>query len=189
MTPEQARKEEREAIGWRAIEPLLTASDGHSYMVSEDGRVTRNGILRRQYLNSKGYCMVTMASRTTAVHRLVATAFIPNPMDYREVNHLNGVKTDNNVSNLEWCDRLMNVRHAFATGLVTKYSGAEHWASKPVRAVFPDGSFRDFDYIMIAKEAGFSPSCISMCVNGARKTHGGATWNLRGDHRGGKDGK
>lgn len=51
------------------------------------------------------------------IHRLVATAFIPNPRMYREVNHLDGVPTNNNVNNLEWCDKRHNHLHAYAMGL------------------------------------------------------------------------
>jgi hypothetical protein len=52
-----------------------------------------------------------------SAHRLVALAFIPNPNNYPEVNHLDGVKTNNNVNNLEWTDRSGNMRHADRTGL------------------------------------------------------------------------
>jgi len=51
------------------------------------------------------------------VHRLVAKAFIPNPNGYPEVNHLDGVPSNNVVSNLEWCDKRHNHLHAYAIGL------------------------------------------------------------------------
>ncbi len=61
-----------------------------------------------------------------AVHRLVALTFIPNPNNYPQVNHIDGDKANNNVSNLEWCTNKQNVQHAEETGLASHVAGDSH---------------------------------------------------------------
>ncbi len=51
------------------------------------------------------------------VHRLVAETFIPNPNKFKDVNHKDGNKLNNNVNNLEWCTRSYNLIHAYNNGL------------------------------------------------------------------------
>jgi hypothetical protein len=107
------------------------------YAVSEDGRVWaypkkfgtngslhHNGLWLKLYKNEKGYELACLAKTDGSVfhkrvHRLVAQAFIPNPLGLPEVNHLNGIKTDNYVGNLEWCTTSHNAKHAIALGLRT----------------------------------------------------------------------
>lgn len=62
------------------------------------------------------------------IHRLVAEAFIPNPNNYLEVNHIDCNKHNNSVENLEWCDRTQNLKHSYDKGL--KRTGELHGMHK-----------------------------------------------------------
>lgn len=70
----------------------------------------------------KGYAIVNLYDKdkkmkSLTVHRLVAKAFISNPQNYSDVNHINGIKLDNRVENLEWCSKQQNTKHAFDNNL------------------------------------------------------------------------
>ena len=84
--------------------------------------VSKGGNLKAVY--RKGYATVTLVkcgvSRVCSIHRLVAQAFIPNPYNLPYINHIDGNKSNNDISNLEWCTHLENMRHAFDTGLVKR---------------------------------------------------------------------
>lgn len=55
--------------------------------------------------------------RNMTIHRLIALTYLPNPNNLEEVNHIDGVKTNNTLSNLEWVSRSENLKHAFRLGL------------------------------------------------------------------------
>lgn len=112
----------------------------HQYYVSSCGKVFGcKGNELKQTTTNRGYKRVTLSingkEERWSVHRLVALLFIPNPDKKLEVNHKDGNKENNSVSNLEWCTRSENEKHAHANGLkpnmVKGKFGKDHIASKP----------------------------------------------------------
>lgn len=87
------------------------------YHISDQGRVfsVRRGKLRKLNDTGRGYQQVTLAKggrrEYPLVHRLVADVFIPNPENKPQINHINGIKTDNRAENLEWCTMSENLQH------------------------------------------------------------------------------
>lgn len=105
------------------------------FSVSEGGRLwsKRTNKWLKQHISKTGYRIVAsrIGGRTGKaicfkIHRLVADAFIPNPNRKPFVNHKDGNKVNNHVSNLEWCTQSENVKHAYDTGLIEAKRGLEH---------------------------------------------------------------
>ena len=106
-------------------------SDGNVYSVVQNSH-RRKGILK-QYSNGTGYWKVNLYDRNGVckhkyVHRLVAEAFIPNPLNLKEVNHKDLNKANCKASNLEWCSRRQNLEHAWKNGM--KRTCETHGSSK-----------------------------------------------------------
>jgi len=122
------------------------------YKVSDTGiiRSEITGKVRKQSLqtNKRYFCIGLSkdgASRMHRTHRIVAMAFIDNPENKPEVNHISGDRMDNSVGNLEWVTRSENHVHkcrVLGTGLpptMTGKFGFDHNRSKAVRVVYPSG--------------------------------------------------
>lgn len=151
------------------------------YEVSSFGRVKshrqkKGDAIRKCAVNSKGYYQLilmckTHMEKTITVHRLVAQAFIPNPDNKPYVNHKDGNKLNNAVSNLEWCTARENSVHAIQTGLANSNRG--------VCAYNAEGELvAEFDSIAGAAlllQKGHA-TAISHCLSGKSKTAFGYKW-------------
>lgn len=97
----------------RGIDRIETLKDGRKRF--------RHGKQLATMTKRHGYQAVNLyshgAMKTVLVHRLVAQVFVPNPDGKPEVNHINGDKSDNRASNLEWVTSAENIRHAYEIGL------------------------------------------------------------------------
>lgn len=107
--------------------------EGGVYSLPRVGRKIRIKLMGN--LDSNGYVIYNLGIRSSyrksfSAHRLVATAFIPNPENKPTVNHKNGIKNDNRVENLEWNTILENNVHAYTAGLKKAIGGEKHYKTK-----------------------------------------------------------
>lgn len=97
--------------------------------------------------NPNGYLKVALAngdgtSEQVSVHRLMAKHFLPNPYEYKYVNHIDGDKTNNSIHNLEWCTAKENNQHALQIGLRPGYMSADERDSL-IEEVFAGAKIRE----------------------------------------------
>jgi plasmid maintenance system antidote protein VapI len=156
------------------IKPI---QDAPGYSVSDCGKVfsKRGEVL--SHINAKGYRQIKIGNYgAKRLHRLVASAFIENPFQLKEVNHIDGDKLNNHVSNLEWCSRKQNMAHAFATGLCKVVFGENAPASKlsdsdvaEIKRLYVPRS-KDFSCTALGKRYGVDQSRIHQIVKTERVT-------------------
>jgi hypothetical protein len=154
----------------KSLKRTITTKDGRTREVEE--KLLAQGL-------SGGYLYVTLSDhgkwRAFPVHRLVATAFIPNPENLRDVNHKDEVKTNNSVDNLEWMSHKDNLNYG------TYKERMSLAVSKPVSqidkktgviiAIYPGQK-------KAGEETGVNSSCISAACLGKRKSAGGYYWSF-----------
>jgi len=145
------------------------------YEVSSLGRA-RNAKTRK-FLNHSlrtGYHRIYMDGKLHTLHRLIAEAFLGKPEDKPHVNHLNGIRHDNRIENLEWCTRSENMQHSYRMGF--NKTGKENSQSKALH-VFKDGNLVAILYGNKEwKEFGLEQACVNKCIRGLRNHHKGYTF-------------
>lgn len=158
----------------------------HNYVVSNDGRIRRRGSIKDHSVHKDKYGYLNIhlykdgKCQHKKVNRVVAEAFIPNPENKPEVNHIDCNKLNNHVSNLEWNTKKENMKHAKEHGLTShkpsygmlgKKNPNGGRKGKPFRIVETGEVFNTL--LECEKAINGNDSCIGDCLNGKQKTHKG----------------
>lgn len=148
---------------WRKIANL----DGYS--VSNLGKVRndKTGRILKTYDNGRGYQKVEIKDKKWYIHRLVAQAFIPNPNNYPQVNHIDENPNNCRVDNLEWCTAQYNVEYSIAKA-VDQYNSITGETIKSFKSISK-----------AAKELGYNGSQIWLCCNGRKSDYKGFGWRYK----------
>lgn len=140
--------------------------------------MTKERILKFRKINGYNYTFIQVNCKRQVfrVHRLVAMAFIPNPKNKPHVNHINFIRDDNRVENLEWCTRSENAKHNVKNGRFKSptqgVKGGDHASSKAVVMLSENGEYIS-EYggqLEAHRQTGIPQWYISRCC-----TQGGGT--------------
>lgn len=147
------------------------------YQVSNLGNVKRkkDNYVFKKSKNSSGYRVVTLTKnkieKSVSVHRLVANAFIPNPKNKSQINHIDGNKMNNIIDNLEWCTASENMEHAYKNNLEILKGKKIIQYDNNMNIIKIWNKISDAE-----KQLNISHGKISMVCRGKRNKAGGYIW-------------
>ena len=156
------------------IEPWeLTPLKEKGYEINQQGHVYgARGRALTPRVNSIGYIAVRLRSGWKPLHRLLAETFIPNPKNLETVNHKDGNKLNNKLSNLEWMTRKENLHHAMDNDL-------HNWGRQAVKKThIITGKTKTYKSMTDTINDGHIQGNVSNCIRGKRRTHHLYTWEL-----------
>ena len=161
-----------EDIKWKKI--YWINGEETKYSISNIGIVRndkKNKLLKTNF--SKGYERINLVhngkQKQFFIHRLVASAFIPNPENKEEVNHKNGIKSCNYDYNLEWVDRSENVQHAYRTGLIKpkgEHNKHIELSKKQIKKICELLEENKLSQVQIAKKVGCTRQSVGRILKG-----------------------
>lgn len=158
------------------------------YQVSNYGNVKSKRTILKPSTRKDGRKQVVLSKNgkksTFKIHRLVAIAFIENPLNLKEINHKDEDPANNNVNNLEWCDRMYNQHYGTAIermskSMIGKALGSKSVLSKKLYQFTLNGEFiKEWESLYDANRTlKISPYNICSCCSGKRISAGGYKWS------------
>lgn len=164
----------------------MTLKDFPNYEISTAGQVKsyihKKPVILSQYINKAGYatiCLTYMGKRYFRyVHRLVAQTFIPNPENFSQINHINEVKCDNRINNIEWCTPYYNTHYGSRNERIGLSStGRKRQKHSILQLTKNDEVVNMFSSAGEAeRKTGFHHSSILKCCKGEVHSVGGFKW-------------
>lgn len=158
-----------------------------TYNYKHKGEIVIRELMKPYIAKDTGYARVSMYKngkrKTMFVHRIIAEAFIPNPMGYEYIDHINTIRSDNHIENLRWCSASMNVNNLITLGRnKSSHRGVITYRTQKIVQLKNSTIVRIFDSIYKATLEGFDSSCICHCLKQGQKTHKGYHWMYLSDY-------
>ena len=154
--------------GWEGLYEVSNCGTVRATSQQARGNPSCGRVLKTHH-DRDGYVRVNLRTTLFYVHRLVASAFIPNTENKPQVNHMDGCKPNNCANNLEWSTQQENMDHAVGLGLMAKQRGEFGGNSKltagevlAIRSAYERGGI---SMAQIAPQYSVSESCINSVVN------------------------
>ena len=158
---------------------MMNGQTNPNYVIDREGNVFNSeGHKMTQFITRQGYVRVKLSRGCKrgmySVHRLVASTYLPNPNNYPVVNHMDAVRHNNKVENLEWCT------HSYNNKYTVLLHGTPTHCNKPVKQHDPETGeiLAEFPSLTIAQEkTGVQKANIYKVCSGKRPKAGGFYWS------------